>query len=433
MLNWIRVSGTSPEQSRSENIAIQNMNLTAAWAIVTVAVYLPIDLYAGDLMLVTLHTATITCYIFTFFAIRYGGRGWAKTFGFFIAALTIHLNFDALGREALIQFFYLMALGITFFVFLQSEKKWLFVSVSMMIVGWIASFAAPDHFLLPSALHPEYYSNWAPILITPFFLTTITYHTYHMFHRLIDLAERQKNELVNSSRMAAVGEMAGGMAHEINTPLGIIVGAASNLRSDLRETPQDRVKKNIDIIEETAFRISKIIAGLLAFSRGERNRDDAKPKPLKAIVDMVVSFCTEKFKNNGVNLKINLAEGETALPQGTLLGQVILNLLNNAFDATRGMPNPWIEVRGETVNNEFVISVIDSGTGIPDEIVGKIMEPFFTTKPIGQGTGLGLSISKGLVEGLRGKLAYNLHEGHTCFTVTLPKATPAAAPAPATH
>lgn len=424
IFNWLRASGTRAEFSRPENIAIQNMNITLVGAMFTVTTYVVIDLYAQDYKMLLLNGMTIVGYVTAFTMIRFGIIQWGKVLGFFSAGVSIYLCVDALGRAAEAQLFYLIAMAVAFYVFAQTEVKYLFISLGINLMGWIASYAAPPHFFMPPALHPEYYTSWAPILITPVFVIAITYQTYHLFHKLVELAERQKNELIHASRMAAVGEMAGGMAHEINTPLGIIVGAASNLRSDLSEVPDEkqRIAKNLDAIENTAFRISKIIAGLLAFSRGDRSKaQQASPMSVKEVIDLVVSFCSEKYKNNGIALKVKVAHDSTVLSHGTQMSQVILNLVNNAFDAVRELGvDRWVEIHGELIDGTYRMTVIDSGRGIPDDVVSRMMEPFFTTKPIGHGTGLGLSISKGLVENLGGSLVYQPQDGHTGFIVEVP-------------
>jgi signal transduction histidine kinase len=102
------------------------------------------------------------------------------------------------------------------------------------------------------------------------------------------------------------------------------------------------------------------------------------------------------------------------------ISQVILNLLNNAFDAIQDATDKWIKIQTYIEHGQVQIRVTDCGHGISNEVAKKIMQPFFTTKPIGKGTGLGLSISKGIVEAHQGKLTIDTESKNTCFVITLP-------------
>ena len=108
------------------------------------------------------------------------------------------------------------------------------------------------------------------------------------------------------------------------------------------------------------------------------------------------------------------------------MGQVLLNLINNSFDAIQGQESAWIRIHGQSSGGKFILRVSDSGSGIPDEVVDKMMNPFFTTKPVGKGTGLGLSVARGLINEHGGELSYELFEGHTSFVIELPIYTNAA-------
>jgi signal transduction histidine kinase len=104
------------------------------------------------------------------------------------------------------------------------------------------------------------------------------------------------------------------------------------------------------------------------------------------------------------------------------LSQVILNLLNNAFDAISELPNKWVHLESRMNEGIIEIRVIDSGSGIPEELREKILQPFFTTKEVGQGTGLGLSISKGIIESHGGTLSIDIKSQNTCFVIQIPQA-----------
>jgi len=237
------------------------------------------------------------------------------------------------------------------------------------------------------------------------------------------LLDAQQTRIVASSRFSALGEMAGGIAHEINNPLAIIHGRASQLKLWIGKGALDseKVGSVADQIEKTAMRISKIVRGLKSFSRDSED-DPFEPSCLKEVLEETIALCCERFKNHGILLT------PPAVPPGlridcrpTQISQVLLNLLNNSHDAVLALPEKWVRVDLEERDAEVVVTVTDSGKGVPPELREKIMQPFFTTKEVGSGTGLGLSISRGLIENHGGRLRLDAACPNTRFVVYLPK------------
>lgn len=240
---------------------------------------------------------------------------------------------------------------------------------------------------------------------------------------LRDISEKKKAEiaLVSASKFAALGEMAGGIAHEINNPLTILQGHSSRLRNFSAQN-FDPIKFNeiIDKIEKMILRINKIVKGLKSFSR---NGDFEKPEliSLSSIITDSLSLCEEKFKNNGINFNVGTVPDVQISCRPVQISQVLINLLNNSAFAIAGSPEPWIKLDFEiTATDTLKVYVIDSGKGIPPEVQKKIMQPFFTTKEVGKGTGLGLSISKGIVESHNGKFYIDFAAPNTTFIMELP-------------
>lgn len=131
----------------------------------------------------------------------------------------------------------------------------------------------------------------------------------------------------------------------------------------------------------------------------------------------------EKLKHKNIEIKTEGLETNLQLYCNKIqIEQVLMNLISNSIDAIESLPEKWIKVRITHIENFYLLRVIDSGKGINPETVEKMMNPFYTTKPIGQGTGLGLSISKGIIEKHHGTFEYQLFDGHTSFVITLPKA-----------
>jgi C4-dicarboxylate-specific signal transduction histidine kinase len=243
--------------------------------------------------------------------------------------------------------------------------------------------------------------------------------------------ESARQQAVVSSRLAALGTMAGGVAHEINNPLGIIHALASDLKENVagRGLPSHEfVARKSQMICDTADRIARIVKSLRQISR-EADGDPFRPTSLADIVAQTLEICRAKFKNNGVDLLLPRAVPElNVFVREVQIAQALLNLLQNAFDAVVGQKGQrWVRVDVQPVRGSVVISVIDSGPGIPSEIRSRMMEPFFTTKPVGQGVGLGLSVSKTIAEDHGGSLEYSEDKGYTRFSLVLPLDTMAKA------
>ncbi len=230
-----------------------------------------------------------------------------------------------------------------------------------------------------------------------------------------------QNELNQSARLSALGEMASGIAHEINNPLAIILGKISIFKSKMDQgtLTNDEILVHINKIEQMTSRISKIIRGLKSFSR-DGSQDPFEVASLRSIFEDATELCGAKFKGAAVDLKIPDFNQLSIDCRATQIGQVVLNLLNNAFDAIQELPEKWVKVEYELKNERLILKVIDSGPGIPAEIREKMMNPFFTTKGVGKGTGLGLSISIGIIEKHGGKLYVNAECPNTCFVIDMP-------------
>lgn len=237
-----------------------------------------------------------------------------------------------------------------------------------------------------------------------------------------ELKEAQAG-LIQSSKMSALGEMSAGLAHEINNPLTIIKGKSQQLIKFISEgrLEPELLRKNAELIGTTCGRISKIIKGLRSFSR-DGSQDPFEICKLQTIVDDALELCRERFESNHVAIEvIPFDPKDTISCRATELGQVLLNLLNNAHDAVVSLDQKWVRVEVLQHHDWITLSVTDSGNGIPEAIQRKIMQPFFTTKDVGKGTGLGLSISKGIVESHGGKLTIDSQCPNTRFIISLPR------------
>lgn len=237
------------------------------------------------------------------------------------------------------------------------------------------------------------------------------------------LLVEQEMKIVASARLASLGEMAAGIAHEINNPLAIINGHAGILRKQLQQKgfgEDTEVVKKVEAIESVVQRIAKIIKGLRSFARETDSQAD-EWITVEALLEETLSFSRERFRADGVELITRVPPELQIKCQPHQISQVILNLLNNAMDAVQNSKNKNVVIEALERAGGIEISVSDSGPGIPYDLRSRIMQPFFTTKEVGKGVGLGLSISQGIIQGHGGKFYLDENSARTRFVIWLPK------------
>ena len=230
--------------------------------------------------------------------------------------------------------------------------------------------------------------------------------------------------LMESDRLAAVGELVAGVAHEVNNPLSSISAFAQLLLRDGGFTEAQR--ESIEVIKSETMRASQVVKDLLAFAR--RSEPQREPVDLNAVVTRTLRMRGYQFTENQVQPELVLAADlPSVIGDARQLQQVCLNLVTNAVQAMAAREGGSLVVTTRTEEAQVVLEIRDTGTGIPDHARAHIFEPFFTTKKEGEGTGLGLSVSYGIVaaHGGRIEVVATSPEG-TTFRVTLPAAaTPA--------
>ncbi|RYZ97643.1 MAG: GHKL domain-containing protein [Proteobacteria bacterium] len=228
--------------------------------------------------------------------------------------------------------------------------------------------------------------------------------------------------MIESARLSSLGEMAAGIAHEINNPLAIIQGSADLVNAALERggIEPEKLARSMERISATVNRIAKIITGLKSFAR-DGSRDPFVPASLKTIVGEALELCQSRYRHNGVELHLDLPEEDLLVAARPVqLAQLLVNLLNNAFDAVDGQSDKQVCIAVKIEGQEVCLRVLDNGPGVPAELRDKILQPFFTTKAPGKGTGLGLSLSRAIVEGHGGRLSITTMGGLTCFEAALP-------------
>ncbi|MEC9283572.1 MAG: ATP-binding protein [Bdellovibrionota bacterium] len=234
----------------------------------------------------------------------------------------------------------------------------------------------------------------------------------------------QNTKIIRSSRLANMGEMAAGIAHEINNPLAIIIGFADRISSLIgkEEINKEKIASASARISEMTERIASIIKSLRQFSR-DASKDEKVIVRVSDVVDDALTLSQEKLTADKIIVKTEEVSREHLLKvQRTELSQAIYNLIINSQEhlSTNDLAEKWISITSEIKGDRVILYITDSGMGIPQNIEQKILNPFFTTKEIGKGMGLGLPIAKSSVETMNGKLYYNKSAQHTQFIIELP-------------
>lgn len=241
-----------------------------------------------------------------------------------------------------------------------------------------------------------------------------------------DVSERVRQRVAvereRETRVASLALFAGSVAHELNTPLQVIVLEADLLARRLGHGDANKV--NLDGlrgIAETARRAGEITRALRTLSR-DAQHDPATAVPAAELLRDAMALCRARFEGHGVALSVRDSSGSAcARGRPAELLVVLMNLLHNALDAVSGAEAPWVRLEAEADAETVRVRCVDSGGGVSAELARKIMEPFFTTKPPGEGTGLGLAIAQALAARDGGALRYCEGQAHTTFELTVPR------------
>jgi PAS domain S-box-containing protein len=306
-----------------------------------------------------------------------------------------------------------------------------------------------DHRILNSGLHPkEFFKNmwevisagniwtgeiqnkkrngelyWVQTTIAPILDENKQIVNFVSIRFEITQMKKAQANLIESSRMASLGEMASGIAHEINNPLTIILGRITLLKKRIEKNEKPEVLNNeVNLIEKTVYRISNIVNGLRRLSR-DNTKDPIEEFSIKKLIDESQELFAQKLKNKEIEFTHSCSQDCTIKAKSLQLSQVVVNLINNSIDAIEGLEQKWIKIIVEQKSEYCLIQVVDSGAGIPKDIASKLMTPFYTTKGPGKGTGLGLSLSKKMIEESKGKFYYDESKPNTTFCIELPLAT----------
>ncbi|MBS3848831.1 sensor histidine kinase [Devosia sp. BSSL-BM10] len=235
----------------------------------------------------------------------------------------------------------------------------------------------------------------------------------------VEMLRKTQAELVQTGKMAALGQMSTALSHEINQPLSAVKTYAQNALTYLQRGRQSEAMENIGRISELTDRMAAISKHLRNFAR--------KPNPtfgsttIAKVIEDALLVVSARLREQSVTVTTDLHDAGLLVRGGPVrLQQVMVNLILNALDAMKGQSDPTIAISVAQVENTVQVSVRDNGPGIETQDLDQIFDPFFTTKEVGQGLGLGLSISYNIIKDFGGTLsAHNSEDGGACFVVSL--------------
>jgi signal transduction histidine kinase/ActR/RegA family two-component response regulator len=234
--------------------------------------------------------------------------------------------------------------------------------------------------------------------------------------------ERHREEMERASRLATIGEIVSGVAHELNNPLTSVLGFAELAA----QSPAGAgVREELELIRREALRARNIVRDLLFIARP--GTPERKPFDLRDVVDHVARLREAGWRQGGLTSEVDVGVARPVMGSEGQVTQVVLNLVTNAEQALEGRAGARLWIRAWEEGDHAVVEVGDNGPGVPPEARDRIFEPFFTTKS-GRGTGLGLSLSRSIVESHGGRIWLENEAGATCFRFTLPLAASDAEP-----
>lgn len=243
--------------------------------------------------------------------------------------------------------------------------------------------------------------------------------------RAMEGFRRTQNDLVQSAKLAALGHLSAGIAHELNQPLNAIRSQAHNAIVLLERGESDAACSAMRKVQDLTMRAGLVVNQLRRFAR--RSELTLKPVSIREAVDGAGVILASRLKETGTAMAVAIPEDVFAEADDIRLEQVFVNLIGNAIDAVAGQPVPRIAVRSERRNNVVAVTVADNGPGLAPDVAKSLFDPFVTTKPPGEGLGLGLTISYNLVRDFGGALSAHSDGNGATFVVELRAAMEGAA------
>lgn len=243
---------------------------------------------------------------------------------------------------------------------------------------------------------------------------------YDKLQQTENLLRSTRNEMVQAGKLAMLGQMAAGITHELNQPLTAIRAFADNASTYLARGQTTQANDNLRHISAASARMGSIVGQLKGFAR--KSPEAVAVVEVNQAIQAAALLLQSEFSRHGVELDLDMQETLHVLGDTVRMEQVLINLMRNALDAVEHAAEKRVQVVLQADAQQVTIRILDSGSGLPEEVIKHLFEPFFTTKATGLGLGLGLAISSSIVQAMNGQLsARNLTPCGAEFVVTIPR------------
>ena len=413
-------SGTHSQLEDSKRLAIQIANFDGLLTLVTLAIYFSISIIKDYRPLLVLYSIGIVLVLLGLGLIRYRKYDSGRIIIHLNGLAQIFISGDYYLPGSGYEYYYFTSLTIPLITFsLEEHWKGIILSAMAAVICFVQMYIGPGLILSPIKAPPE--ESMAALLIVMIYIIVVFAVFRWQLNKTQQEMKRQSAELIHSSNLMALGEMSGGIAHELNNPLQSLIFQNESLRRLIMDFGENSVAfhKRLESMDATILKISKMIKGLRDLSR-DGSEDPPEVVSISEILEDVLSISIERLKKLNIDLKVNGNVEIKVKTQHVQIAQVFLNLINNAVDAIKKHDQKWIRIEVSSKNDWVLIKFIDSGQGIDETIAQKMMKPFFTTKDPSIGTGLGLSISDSIMKKNGGRLTYDSSSLNTTFIVELP-------------
>jgi signal transduction histidine kinase len=294
-----------------------------------------------------------------------------------------------------------------------------FLALGILVAFYLARLLVRPLFQMQQALEKIAHGDFTAIP-EPECRSEEFFTLFRAFNRMISELEEHQEQLLQTRKIAAIGTLTSGIAHELNNPINNIVLTADALKEDFSHLGQEEASGLIQDILTQAERASEIVKGLLDFSRSEHPEFEALSIP--AVIDDTLKLVRNQLMLSGIQVEKEIPAGLPSISgDRKTLQQVFLNLFINSIQAMPDGGNLGIRVYNSEDGHWLKIDVADTGQGIDAHHLPHIFDPFFTTKTVGRGTGLGLSVTYGIVEKHGGHIEAHSQKGQgATFTISLP-------------
>jgi len=378
----------------------------------------PLDALGGSVSLAVMDLVGTAAFASCWLLNARGHRTAARAVLLLVANGAILSGVLQVGADAGVRTAFLPLVLLPFLVFGLSERGWLTVFVAIPVAAYFVSGTMERG--SPGVAMDVY------LVYSPALAFTMIVGGSVVFASIERTAEDKlvqvRARAAQGARLAALGEMASGISHEIRNPLAAIHLAAT----EIARRPDDptQVAQLGERIQRIVMRASRIIEALRSFAR-DASDDPFVPAPVDRVIGDALELCGKRFSDHGIALTVGTVPPDLVVECRSLqLSQVLVNLLGNAFDAVASAAERWVRIDVHADRDRIELAVTDSGPGVPAAARHRLFEPFFTTKAPDRGTGIGLSLSRGMVEAHHGTLDLDTESPQTRFVIRIPRTQP---------